>query len=431
MRTLSIVLVMGLLGACNRESTSKSEPAAKAEPEPEPGLEFPRNAKAFEAELAAIDEQIAKVEARAAKQPGSWMALEQVANLWLRRARLSGNYDDYAKAEDALARAFATAPANAGPFLTRAALNFTLHRLDAVGPDLDKVASQPLLDDNIRAVVESMRGDLAFERGQYPAARTHFDAALALDRTPSILAKLALWHLRMGEFEQAERLYLDAEAMMIGPALEPHAWTHLQLGIMDLERGRYEEAFEHYRSGAAQLGGWWLIEEHIAEIAVLLGMPKFATALYDEIIARTGKPEFIDAKAALLAEAGDAEGSAALVEQATGIYEAELKRFPEASYGHALDHYLEFGPPARALELAEANHRLRPHVEAKLGLAQARLGVGDVAGAKAIVDEALATDYISADLFWVASQVYAAHGDTSQAATLREQAQGLNPHIAD
>ena len=133
----------------------------------------------------------------------------------------------------------------------------------------------------------------------------------------------------------------------------------------------------------------------------------------------------------MLAEAGDADGSAALIEQAAAIYETELARFPEATYGHALDHYLDFGPPARALELAEANHTLRPNVEAKIGLAQARLGVDDVAGAKTIIDEALATDYASADLYWVASLVYAAHGDADQAASLRSQAEGLNPHVAE
>jgi tetratricopeptide (TPR) repeat protein len=429
MRTLSVVVLVCLLGACSCESTSEEQLIPTLEPEP--GLVFPRDATAFEAELAALDEEISKAEARAVEQPNSWLVLEKVANAWLQRARLSGSYDDYAMAEDALERAFERAAEGSGPLLTRAALNFTLHRLDLVDPDLDVVADRIILDDITRAVIESMRGDLAFARGQYALAREHFDAALELDRTPSILSKLALWHWRMGDFDQAEATYLEGQALLIGPAFEPRAWTHLQLGIMDLERGRYEDAFAHYRDGAEQLGGWWLIEEHIAEIAVLLDMPKFALALYDDIIARTGKPEFIDAKASLLAASGDATGAAALVEQAAAIYETELERFPEASYGHALGHYLEFGPPARALELAEANHTLRPAVEAKLGLAEARLGVADVAGAKAIIDEALATDYVSADLFWIGSLVHAAHGDADKAAELREQAEALNPHVAD
>lgn len=428
MRKFFVAGLVCLLSACSCESTSEQP---KQEVVPEAGLEFPRDATAFASELAAIDEEIAKAEERASKQPSSWLAREKVANLWLRRARLSGDYDDYAKAEEALDRAFERAAEGSGPLLTRAALNFTLHRLDAVDPDLDKVAQRLLLDNTTRAVIESMRGDLAFQRGQYAAAREHFDAALQLDQTPGILSKLALWHWRMGDFDQAEALYLQAEGMLIGASLEPRAWTDLQRGIMDLERGRYRDAFEHYRTGAEDLGGWWLIEEHIAEIAVLLGMPNFALGLYDEIIARTGKPEFIDAKASLLLARGDAQGAAALIEQAAARYEAELQRFPEATFGHALGHYLEFGPPARALELAEANHTLRPNVESKFHLAEARLDNGDVAGAKAIIDEALATDYVSADLYWVASQVYEAHGDAEQAADLREQAVALNPHIAE
>ena len=426
MRIAVAILTSALLLACNPSSDEQLNSSVESDG---PGLEFSRDAEAFDAALAAIDEQIAKAEARAKAHPDDWLVLEKIAGLWLRRARLSGDYDNYSKAEDALARGFERAAEGSGPLLTRASLNFTLHRLNLVDPDLNKVAARPVLDDPTRAVVESMRGDLAFARGDFALAQTHYDAALALDRTHSILAKLAHWHWRRGEFDQAETLYREAEALMLAASLEPRAWIQLQLGIMDLERGRYEDAFAHYRDGADILGGWWLLEEHIAEIAVLLGMPEFAVDLYDEIITRTGKGEFIDAKASLLAAAGDAQGSAALVEQATAVYEADLERFPEAAYGHALGHFLDFGPPARALELAEANHTLRPNVEAKLGLATARLGVDDIAGAQAIIDQALATPWVSAELFAVAAQVYKAQGDAAKAATLRQQANAINPRI--
>ena len=175
MRKISVVLVC-LLGACNSEPTGEQPPPLV---EPEPGLQFPRDATAFEAELAAIDEEIAKAEDRAAEQTGSWLVLEKIAGLWMRRARLSGDYDDYAKAEDALARAFERAPEGSGPMLSRAVLNFTLHRVDAVSPDLDAVANRILLDDITHAVVESMRGDVAFARGQYPEALAHYEAAPA------------------------------------------------------------------------------------------------------------------------------------------------------------------------------------------------------------------------------------------------------------
>lgn len=48
-----------------------------------------------------------------------------------------------------------------------------------------------------------------------------------------------------------------------------------------------------------------------------------------------------------------------------------MARFPEASWGHALGHFLEFGDPARAVDLAERNWRLHPNEEARSALAAA------------------------------------------------------------
>jgi tetratricopeptide (TPR) repeat protein len=407
------------------EATAKQEPVEQAE-----SLHFNRDARAFEDALADIDTEATAVRARAQAQPKSWMVLEKLANLHLRRARLSGSYDDYAAAQDALKQAFERAHEGTGPVLTRASLDFTLHRLDPIEADLATYEKLPVIDLATRAHIAGIRGDVAFQRGQYERARELFDAALALDRKPPLLSKLAQWHWRVGEFDEAEQLYLEAYGLMLEKALESRAWVHLQLGLMDLERGRYDDAFAHYRDGTQILGGWWLLDEHIAEIAALKGMDAFALELYDDIIERTGKGEFLDAKAGLLARAGDQAGAQAAIEQATKVFEAELLRFPEASYGHALDHYLEFGPPERALELATANYQLRPGVPAMISLAEARLGVEDVAGAREIIDQALATSWVSAELSWVASQIHARQGDTERAATLRAEAEALHPGIA-
>jgi tetratricopeptide (TPR) repeat protein len=431
MRVHSLPIITCLLiSSCTcSPSTDKAEDSGEAAAE-SASLSFNRDARAFERALADIDTELAATRARAEKQPKGWMVLEKVANLHLRRARLSGSYDDYVAAQAALDQAFERAPAGAGPMLTRASLNFTLHRLEPIEADLAVYDKITTLEPSMKIQIEGLRGDAAFERGQYQRARELFEAALTLHRSPSLLAQLAQCHWRLGEFDEAERLYLEAQGMMPDKALESRAWVHLQLGLMDLERGRYDDAFEHYRDGTQILGGWWLLEEHIAEIAALKGMDAFALELYDEIIERTGKAEFIDAKAGLLARAGDQAGAQAAVEEATKIFEAELQRFPEASYGHALDHYLEFGPPERALELATANYQLRPGVPAMISLAEARLGVGDVAGAREMIDQALATTWVSAELSWVASQIYTRLGETERAAQLRAEAEALHPTIA-
>lgn len=435
----AVLLSCGLAAAVGCDGPDPDAPdAADETPEPEP-LEFARDASEFAGERAALDLQIQKASERAIAQPTSWSVLEKVAGLYMQRARLSGDYSDYEAAEAALAEGFERAPEGSGPLLTRAALNFTLHRIDLVEADLAIVAGRPVLPDPIRSTIEGLRGAVAFERGDYETAKTHFDFALELETTSTNLARLAHWHWRQGSFDTAEDLYRQAGDLFADSALEPRAWTELQIGIMDLERGRYTQAFEHYADGAEIMGGWWLLEEHIAEIAVLLERRQQALGLYTEIIDNTGKGEFMDARASVLlspSPSGEAPSAAAmneanaLIASAEDVFLRELERFPEASYGHALAHYLDFGPPQRALELALENHALRPGVLAKIDLASAYLAVGDVTNAREIVDGALATTWRSADLFWTASQVYEQAGELEQAASFRAEAEALHPTIA-
>jgi tetratricopeptide (TPR) repeat protein len=423
------------LAACSGEgcgaSSEAGETQSAAAPESgPPPLEYPQSSAPFEALLAELDAQIAKTQARAAADSKSWLVLEKLAGLYLRRAKLSGDYDDYGKAEQALADAFARAPAGTGPVLTRAQLNLSMHRLDRVEPDLDTMAAALLIDQPTQAVIAGMRGDLAMQRGNYPLAQQLLDEALALDRNTTSLSRKALWLWQTGEFEAAEAHYRDALALIVGDHPDTRAWVHLQLGLMDLDRGRLDDAFVHYRDAAGELSGWWLIDEHVAEIAALTGRNGQARTLYDSIVARTDKGEFMDALAELERSEGDEPGAQPWIERARARFEDELARWPEASYGHALGHFLAFGPPARALELAEANHRLRPNAEAKRDLAQARLDVDDVAGAKTIIDEALATPVERADLLWLAASIHARAGDASKADHLRTQALAIDPTLA-
>src|SRR6185503_3272314 len=107
------------------------------------------------------------------------------------RARFTGGLDDYAEAEQVLARAFATAAAD-GPLLTRASLNFSLHRLTRMDADLARLGQLPL--DRDRADVIGLAADLAFQRGQYDVALRGFQQALAQQESVASLARLATWH---------------------------------------------------------------------------------------------------------------------------------------------------------------------------------------------------------------------------------------------
>ena len=54
------------------------------------------NAYAYETSVAQLDKEVASLRARAEAMPHSWFALELAAQKHLERARLTGNYQDYA-----------------------------------------------------------------------------------------------------------------------------------------------------------------------------------------------------------------------------------------------------------------------------------------------------------------------------------------------
>ena len=104
---------------------------------------------------------------------------------------------------------------------------------------------------------------------------------------------------------------------------------------------------------------------------------------------------------------------------------------PEAAYGHALDHYLNFGDPAVALDIAKRNYALRPNGEAASGLAWALLANHRPADALAAIKPILASGWVSAESHIVAAQAYALLAKGRDAEAERRAALAIDPHGLD
>ncbi|MFO0633309.1 MAG: hypothetical protein U0168_10695 [Nannocystaceae bacterium] len=392
----------------------------------------PGEAIAFADELASWDDLIASASERAKANPTSAMAFEAVASAYMSRARLSGSYDDYAQAEAWLESAFAADPERKhGPYLTRAQLNFTLHRLDRVDDDF-ALGQRGRRDDVTLSGHRLFAANLALQRGDIAACGTLLEQSIQLHESVGNRSAKGFYELGVGHVEASEAAYARALALYHGAFREPKAWLHLQLGLSDLSRGRWDDALAHYRDAGAQLSGWWLVDEHIAEVLTLQGKRDEAKAMYLDIIARTDNPEFMDAMAAILAEEGRADESKQYVARARARYEAQLQRYPEAAYGHALEHYLEFGEDAGfTLGLAKKNHALRPGPDAKGLLARALLQAGQASEAMRVIDEALATGWTTADLHVTAAKAHRAAGDAAGADVQLGLAKAIDPHATE
>ncbi|MCP4868655.1 MAG: tetratricopeptide repeat protein [Proteobacteria bacterium] len=430
LRAVIVIVAAVLLPACGNPPAEPT-PELAAEPAVEAWSPPEFRGRPWADELGSTDTTIERAEAKADASATDWLSLQTAAGALLSRARLTGSYDDYARAEAVVGRAFERAPEGSGPIATRASLNYSLHRLDRVAPDLDRMEALPPAIRVRPYDLALRRGSLAMELGDYEAARALLQESVDGKRTLPSLSTLALWFWKTGDFEVAEELYREAFAVYHGRNSQPVAWLHLQLGLLDLDRGRWDEAMEHYTAAGEVFPGWYLVDEHVAEILTLTGRTDEAIAIYERVIESTGNPEFMDAMAGIEAERGNDEASAAWIARGDEAYGLQLAAFPEAAYGHALGHYLEFGDPAVAVEMATKNHAIRPNGQARVWLAEALLAADRAPDGVAVVEEALAGPYRSSDLHVAASGCYGAMGDKTRADEHRALALAINPHAFD
>lgn len=442
------IVVASILCACEAQSpgtdpspvkpaqpkTKTAEPkvasVAKKTPLPSKREELEAARKTYAFQLERVDKDIVGLK-KITEKNKTGFALTRVASKFLERARLSGSYADYEQAENFIERAFEV-KSGYGPWMVRARLNYTLHRMDRVDADLEKGLLGPAKSADAAAERIAFKANIAFQRGQYSSAKSLYEESLAKSRTLSNTSSMAMYAWKTGDFDGAEALLREALSLYHAKPTEPVAWLHLNIGLLDLDRGRYDDARAHYDEAASYIKGYWLIDEHIAEILTLQGKTEEAKALYIEIIERTENPEFMDAMAGLLLEEGKDSEAKKYVARARKRYEEQMAMYPEAAYGHALGHFLEFGDdPAFTLDLARKNYALRPNGEAATMLAEACLAAGKENEAVEPIEKVLDSPYRTADLLVAAASIFEKIGQQDRAKTLADEARTINPRILD
>lgn len=376
--------------------------------------------------LAEIDQRIEGLQARTSTRPSDWLTRMHLGTVLLERAGLTNEVEDLERIQAVLDEAFAIAPEGSGPLLLAARYNFSIHRLDVAEGYLDRMDRRPMKRSNEQLASILLRAQLAFQRGQYDVALAGL-TEVATVMPEAAKAELALYHAKTGAPDEAEALLEEALASTSPKDPRRRAWTRLQLGLLALERGRSLVALEHLQAADAELPGWWLVQEHIAEAHDRLGEHGKAIAIYEALVRTTGLPQHMDALANAYQHAGQQQEAEALIERSAALWEEQLAQFPEAAMGHGLQHHLLFGTPERAVALAEANHAARPGGDAQVLLARAYLKAGRPADALDVAQRALASPYRTAALHDVAAQAHAALGHTTAAQEQLELRAAIDP----
>jgi len=373
----------------------------------------------YQQELATIEE-IADYQ-----YSGDPKALFKNAYYYFQKSSLTGSLRDMEKAGAAFDQALAGLPMSADLYLLHAAFDLKLHRLEAAKIDLEKLAFM-----NEDPKVQVLKADIAAQEGDYKVAATHYRQIIEKNRLWDNLSRLAYLQAKHGDFDEADRLYREAEEEQSAKDMRSYAWVELQRGYLDLSRGRNQAAWDHYQQADQAYSGYWLTKEYMAEWFAAQRNYDAAAALYKQTIACTQRPELYHALGDLYLYMGKPELAQPWHDKALAVYLASVQRGEVQYYHHLASFYADARMDgAQALQWARRDVQLRQNTMTRDALAWALFRDGQYPAAVVEMNKALSDNWQDAHLFFHAAMIHLAAGLTEEGKGYLQKASNLNPYF--
>jgi len=377
-----------------------------------------------EREAARGEADIAFYQARVAQDPYGAADRARLAGLYAQRARETGAYDDYLRAErEARASLAARTERNAAARVSLAGALMAQHRFSEARAQADTLfAAEPG-----RPSYRSLLGELQMETGDYDGARATFGSLLSSTANLGVAPRLARWMELTGHTIDARRVLYraahDAAARGDLPA-EQVAWFHMRVGDLELRNGRLDEAADAFRAGLRAHPEDYRLLGEMAKLAAARGEWDAALELGGRAIAQVLDP----ATLVVMSDAALASGDSAKAEEYARVMEVSVRRQTGSLHrGWAL-FLLDRGRRiAQVAQQAEADVRARPDVYGYDLLAWARHEQGRDAEAWAAMRQALRLGTRDAQLFYHAGMIAAALHDNASARRYLSAALEVNP----
>jgi tetratricopeptide (TPR) repeat protein len=379
----------------------------------------------FAAELRRLDDKIATHRDAALVPPTDTERVTTYVDACYRRALLTGDLEALGRVELLIDRGITLIPHPGDLWLLKARLAFHLHRLADVAHILDTVAP-----GRNSAEGQTLLADLDVQHGRVGDAAARYEAVIGKHRSWAALAGLAWLQFKFGDSARADRLYAEAADELTAKEMRAFAWLELQRGVLDLAHGRSEEAERHYARAGRAYSGWWLVDEHRAELLAHQGNLAEAIALYEAIAAERPelRPELHQALGQLYLLTERPGRARSHFVRARAGYVDSVRHGGVHYFHHLADFYSEaMVDGARAVDWARRDLALRENFSTQAALAWALLRAGEVPEAAQWMDRALACGVKDAHLYAQASAVYQAGGNQAQASRCLALARAINP----
>ncbi len=422
-RPLAIVFTALAVAAASFALSTRTPAAADPiSPGAAPNVRLPADAVADARPLDQIDAAIEVWTANLDAEPADFIAAVHLGELYLARARLSGDLADGTRAADAADRALAIDGSLVAARLLRAQAAQAAH--DFRGAEADALAVLAEAPDAPEAL--AVLGDARLELGSYDLAADSYARLAELASAAAVDARLARLAAVTGRLDEARRLAAAATAAAALDTDQPTAlaWYHgleaalaFQAGDLATSEAQWREALSLWDGSAAAHAG-------LGRTVAAMGDLAAARTSLERAVAIQPQPDALAILAEVQTRAGDA--AAAAISRDTLLALGEL-----GSADRQLARFLadRGEDPERAVALARADLAVRGDVYAHDTLAWALLAAGEVEEAEAEMRQAQAVGTEDALLDFHAGMIAAADGRTADAIDLLGVALERNPRF--
>lgn len=378
----------------------------------------------YQQELAEIEHAISSLPNQPDLSLNDPNALFKSAYYLFLKSSLTGSLRDIEKTGAAFDKALAVLPQSTDLYLLHTAFNLKLHRLEAAKTDLEKLL---FMDRDTK--VQVLKADIAVQEGDYGAATASYQNIIEKNRSWDNLSRFAYLRSKFGVFDNADRLYQEAEEEISAKEMRSYAWVELQRGYLALSRGQYESAWDHYQRADRAYSGYWLTQEYMAE---LLGAQRnfdAAAGLYKRILACVQRPDLYHALGDLYVYMGKPERAQPWHDKALAVYLDSARRGEVQYYHHLASFYADARlDGAQAVKWARMDFQLRQNVNTRDALAWALFRDGQYPAAADEMKKALSDNWQDAHLFFHAAMIFLAAGLTEEGKDYLQKAAKINPY---
>lgn len=248
---------------------------------------------------------------------------KQLSLTYYNLAYLSHDFDLFKKTENLLIYQKSFYPKE--PFFAHllAKLYFTLHEFSKAEKELAK--ARELTGEETQAYTE-LDKEISEANGN---SKFKIPKELPEDIRWDELVKIA----NNTKLPKAIEIYTQAQSKLRRHQKRDYAWIELLKGIKYLEDEKYNTALKYFETANQSFSGYWLIEEHMAEVKLKQGKLKEAKELYLNVIRSSKKPEFYKQLSEIALKQDNLQEAARWERQAKSFEKAIKKHYP-----HALHH---------------------------------------------------------------------------------------------